>query len=107
MWWWLSRVQSQGTISDPGKRRARRKSGEEAANPELNFQKDLPAYATCGDGDLNFGAPPNSLELSRKERYGAASKVISWFWLIIIILFISPFLLLVLMFILSFFFTPF
>lgn len=108
-------------IKDPGKRTVRRRRVEEPPNPELNFTDDpiyraaqpaptIPLATPVGaNPDLDFGPLPGSLELSRKERYRSARTMLTWFWLAMGILFISPFLIVLLGFVGGFlgsFFVP-
>lgn len=98
-------------IKDPGKRTVRRRRVEEPPNPELNFTDDpvhpgaLPASPVpfvmpeSAHPALDFGPLPGSLELSRKERYRSARALLTWFWLAIGVLFISPFLIVLLGFV--------
>jgi len=100
-------------IKDPGRRIVRRRRIEEPPNPELNFTGaplpdpepgELPVApvvpgAQAPDGSLDFGPLPGSLELSRKESYRSARTALTWFWLAIGILFIAPFLVVLLGFI--------
>jgi len=98
-------------IKDPGRRTVRRRRAEEPPNPDLNFTDDpvypsaqpappVPFATSAGENPaLDFGPLPGSLELSRKERYRSARTMLTWFWLAMGILFISPFLIVLLGFV--------